>query len=67
MGHTNMDSSSSVTGAIITGGIWVVGKIMPVMSDLANILAVLVGLTTLYINWPKIIARTKQILNRFKK
>lgn len=40
---------------------------MPALSDITGVLTILVGSTTLFINWPKIKERAKDIINKLKR
>ncbi len=59
-------------GFLATVILSVFGKIFTLISavtlaTLSQGMAILVGLSTLYINWPKIKARTKELISKYKK
>lgn len=67
-----MANDSSVAGFLATTLLSVFGKIFMIVNAItlaymSQGIAIVVGLSTLYINWPKIKARTRDIIRKIKK
>ncbi len=65
MAHHNVDGNS-ITGLAVTLSAWIFTRI-PMVSEMAGFVTIVVGLSTLLINYPKIVARIKEIKNNFKR
>lgn len=53
--------NGTIAGFYITISAWLIAKIIVPLQDMASFVAILVGISTLFINWPKIKARAIQV------
>ena len=66
MANTTMNQENSIVGLFATLIAWIFTRV-PQLSEMAGVVTIMVGITTLFINYPKILERINSIKQKFKR